>query len=67
MPRILIVDDEPGYRKHLSRELIGDGYDVETATRGREALEIARRFQPDVLIADWMLKTNLHGLEIGEA
>jgi adenylate cyclase len=37
--RILVVDDNPGNRDMLSRRLVREGYSVDTAANGREALE----------------------------
>ncbi|MEM9178016.1 MAG: response regulator [Myxococcota bacterium] len=65
--RILIVDDEPTYREYLERFLSRDGLDVRTAETGAEAIELAREFAPDILLADWMLRCEMHGIEVGEA
>jgi len=65
--RILIVDDEPTYREYLERFLSRDGFDVRTAETGNEAIAIAHDFEPDVLLADWMLRCEMHGIEVGEA
>jgi two-component system OmpR family response regulator len=67
MTRVLIVDDELSYRDYLERYLARDGYEVRTAASGPEALRIGEEFQPDVLLADWMLKDHMHGLEVAEA
>jgi len=65
--RILIVDDEPTYREYLERFLSRDGLDVRTAETGAEAIELAKEFAPDILLADWMLRCEMHGIEVGEA
>ncbi|MCR9095499.1 MAG: response regulator [bacterium] len=65
--RILTVDDEPTYREYLERFLSRDGLDVRTAETGAEAIELAREFAPDILLADWMLRCEMHGIEVGEA
>ena len=65
--RILIVDDEPTYREYLERFLVREGFEVRAAETGFEAIEIAREFVPDVLLADWMLRCEMHGIEVGEA
>ena len=65
--RILIVDDEPTYREYLERFLSRDGLDVRTAETGAEAIALAREFAPDILLADWMLRCEMHGIEVGEA
>ena len=65
--RILIVDDEPTYREYLDRFLRRDGLEVRTAETGAEAIALARDFAPDILLADWMLRCEMHGIEVGEA
>ena len=50
--RILIADDEGVIRMGLKRMLNELGHEVISATNGREALEMARRHQPDLAILD---------------
>jgi len=64
--RVLIVDDEPTYREYLERFLARDGLAVRTAETGNDAIRIADEFGPDVLLADWMLRCEMHGIEVGE-
>ncbi|MCP4037393.1 MAG: response regulator [bacterium] len=64
--RVLIVDDEPSYRDYLERFLVREGYEVRTASTGEEALAIGREFCPSVILADWMLKDHVHGLQVAE-
>ena len=64
--RVLIVDDEPTYREYLERFLARDGLSVRTAETGSDAIRIAHEFGPDVLLADWMLRCEMHGIEVGE-
>jgi two-component system, OmpR family, alkaline phosphatase synthesis response regulator PhoP len=50
--RILIADDAPSGRA-LVRHILGrSGYEIFEAEDGEEALECARRFQPDLVILD---------------
>jgi CheY-like chemotaxis protein len=49
---ILIVDDEEGIRRSLARLLRRDGYAVETASNGREALEKCRAQIFDLILSD---------------
>ena len=65
--RVLIVDDEPSYRDYLERYLVREGYEVLTAATGQDALEIGKSFHPRVVLADWMLKDHMHGLEVAES
>lgn len=64
--RVLIVDDEPSYRDYLERYLKREGYGVRTASTGEEALAIGEVFSPHVILADWMLKDHVHGLQVAE-
>lgn len=52
---ILVVDDEPMVREVVTRYLERDGYRVETAEDGRQAIERCRRLQPDLVVLDVML------------
>ena len=67
MVRVLIIDDEPSYREYLTRYLMSVGYEVEAAAGQDDALEIAEGFAPDVVLADWMLQDQEHGLHVAEA
>lgn len=66
MRRVLVIDDEQSYRKHLKRALREDGYRVEVAANQQEARDLASLFRPDVVIADWMLKDDVNGFELAE-
>lgn len=64
--RVLVVDDEPSFRKYVGRFLDREGADVRSAESGTEAIEVADSFKPDVLLADWMLRCDMHGIELGQ-
>lgn len=66
MATVLIVEDEDSLRETLSRYLVHEGHEVIAAASGYEALEAGFDAQPDVLIADWMLKNHIHGLHVSE-
>ena len=53
--RILVVDDEKDLRDLISFNLKRNGYDVLTAANGKEALEIAERETPDLILLDVMM------------
>jgi two-component system, OmpR family, alkaline phosphatase synthesis response regulator PhoP len=60
--RILIVDDEPDIREFISYNLFKYGYEVEQATNGSEALQMAHDFQPDLILMDIMMPV-MNGFE----
>ncbi len=51
-PRVLAVDDEPAVIVLISRVLRKAGYDVLTAGTAEDALNLARRAPPDLLVVD---------------
>jgi len=50
--RALVVDDEPGLVEIVSAYLSREGFEVETAADGEQAVELARRNAPDVIVLD---------------
>lgn len=53
--KVLVVDDEPDVVQLLSVRLTNDGYEVFKAYSGKEALDIARTKNPDLVILDIMM------------
>lgn len=53
--KVLIADDEPDILEILKYNLSAQGYEVITAKDGDEALEKARRTQPDLIVLDVMM------------
>ena len=53
--RILVVEDEPALQKVLAMRLGMEGFQVETASDGEEALEMIRRSAPDLVLTDLMM------------
>jgi len=53
--RILVVDDEPLYIRLLKVNLEAEGYEVDTATNGEEALESLSQSMPDLILLDVMM------------
>jgi len=52
MKKILVVDDEENIRLLYQEELEEDGYTVDVAAHGQEALEKLNTFQPDLITLD---------------
>ena len=61
--RILVVDDSPDNLEVLSTRLRFCGYEVETASRGEEALERVHERPPDLILLDVMLP-GIDGYEV---
>jgi DNA-binding response OmpR family regulator len=53
--KILCVDDEPSIRELLYRVLTDEGYEVLTAGDGQEALVVAAKELPDLILLDIMM------------
>ena len=61
--RILVVDDEPQLRRALERALKLEGYEVELAADGDEALAATAAARPDAIVLD-VLMPKRDGLEV---
>lgn len=59
---VLIADDDPRNVKLLEAYLIADGYHTIRASDGQEAIDIARRERPDLILLDGMMP-RLSGFE----
>jgi two-component system KDP operon response regulator KdpE len=65
MTRVLVVDDEPQILRALRINLRVREYEVHVASTGAEALEVAGRYPPDLVILDLGLP-DLDGVEVIE-
>src|SRR5215475_13874065 len=61
--RILVVDDLEANRRLLQARLAADYYDVLLAQRGEEAVQLARREKPDLILMDVMMPGGIDGYE----
>jgi len=60
---ILVVDDEPNIAELISHQLRQVGYDISTATSGPEAIQLAQKNHPDLIILD-VLMPEMDGFEV---
>ncbi len=52
MAKILAIDDEERMLELISAFLENDDHEIQTATRGRDAIEKAKHFNPDLILCD---------------
>src|SRR5215471_21550815 len=62
--KILVVDDEPAIVDAVATALRYEGFTVEEARNGRDALSQTMDFDPDLIVLDWMLP-DIDGIEVG--
>ncbi|MBF0572252.1 MAG: response regulator [Desulfamplus sp.] len=53
-PKILVVDDEANNRK-LLQQMLKDSYKISFAVNGREAIEVCKKVNPDMILLDIMM------------
>ena len=61
--RILVVEDDPFFQRVLTKRLEVEGYQVMTASDGREGMKAIVSFEPDLVLSDWMMP-QVDGLEL---
>jgi two-component system cell cycle response regulator len=61
--RILVVDDLEANRRLLQAKLAAEYYEVLTAQRGEEGVQIAKRERPDLVLMDVMMPGGIDGYE----
>ncbi len=61
--KILIADDEPDILEIIQYNLQSEGYEVVTAKNGNEAIDLAKKFNPDLIILDIMMPGK-NGIEV---
>jgi len=52
---VLVVEDDRDVRNSLNEFLTGEGYEVETATNGQEALQQLEKHKPGLVLLDLMM------------
>jgi two-component system alkaline phosphatase synthesis response regulator PhoP len=60
--KILVVDDEEDIVELLEYNLLKEGYEVKTASNGKQGLDIARTFLPNIILLDVMMPV-MDGIE----
>lgn len=63
--KVLLVDDEPDILEIVGYNLANEGYQVLTAANGKEAVKMAKKHQPQLIILDVMMP-EMDGIEACE-
>jgi DNA-binding response OmpR family regulator len=66
MTRILVLEDELKALDIIQKGLSQRGYEVVAAANAGDALDLAQAFQPQILLADWLLKGEENGLDVAQ-
>ena len=61
--RVLVVDDEPSYREGLQVALGAEGFRVDVAADGEEALAMFEALEPEIVLLDVMLP-RMSGIDV---
>ncbi|HSV93336.1 MAG TPA: response regulator [Desulfobacterales bacterium] len=61
---VLVVDDDPDIVATSRIVLESNGYEVQTAASGKEALDILARVRPDVMLLDVMMTSDTEGFDL---
>ncbi|TAL58503.1 MAG: response regulator transcription factor, partial [Bacteroidetes bacterium] len=61
--KILLVDDEPDILEFLSYNLKKEGYTILTASNGKDAISLAKKENPELIVLDVMMP-GMDGMEV---
>lgn len=64
-PHILLIDDDPDISRLFGGKLASEGFEIMYASEGNEGRELARRFQPDLILLDMRLPGD-DGMSVAE-
>lgn len=62
--KVLMIDDDPEFVEAISNLLDARGYDVHTASNGKEGVEKAKAENPDLILLDVMMTTKDEGFNV---
>jgi len=62
--KILVVDDEIHFASHIEVMFSLHGHEVRMAGNPWDAMAIGNKLRPDILVTDWMLKSEIDGGQV---
>jgi CheY-like chemotaxis protein len=63
--RVVVVDDDPNYRRAMVRMLDASGYEVNAAPNGQTALWMCDKLHPDLVVTDYELG-DTNGIDLAD-
>jgi len=63
--KVLVIDDDPDTAKFIKNVLNQAGYEVYTALRGQEGMELLKRIRPELILLDLVLPDQ-SGFQVGQ-
>jgi two-component system alkaline phosphatase synthesis response regulator PhoP len=61
--KVLMIDDDPEFVEAISNLLDAKGYDVQTASNGKDGVAMAKTENPDIILLDVMMTTKHEGFD----
>jgi DNA-binding response OmpR family regulator len=62
--KVLIIDDDVEYVEAIANLLDAKGYDVTSASNGKDGVKQAKEQKPDLILLDVMMTTKSEGFDV---
>jgi len=62
--KVLMIDDDPEFVEAISNLLDAKGYEVHTASNGKDGVAMAKAENPDIILRDVMMTTKHEGFDV---
>jgi CheY-like chemotaxis protein len=62
--KVLMIDDDPEFVEAISNVLEAKGYDVVSASNGKDGVTSAKKEIPDIILLDVMMTTKSEGFDV---
>jgi len=62
--KVLMIDDDPEFVDAISNLLDAKGYQVHTASNGKDGVAMAKAEDPDIILLDVMMTTKHEGFDV---
>ena len=62
--KVVMIDDDPEFVEAITNLLDAKGYDVHTASNGKDGVAMAKAENPDIILLDVMMTTKHEGFDV---